>query len=138
MDLQLPIQSVPITTMVVSLNHAHGEVYLIQHYVIKYVSDLRQVSGYLEGTPVSSTNKGDRHNIIEILLSGVKHHNPPTNEMPISCIAFGIKYSYYFLEFENLTSLLLVFLLCYIFVDFNVCHFSAFLIVNSFCFSVVF
>jgi hypothetical protein len=36
--------TVPITTMVVSLNHAHGEVYLIQHYVIKYVSDLRQVS----------------------------------------------------------------------------------------------
>jgi len=25
---------------------AHGEVYLIQHYVIKFVSDLRQVSGF--------------------------------------------------------------------------------------------
>jgi hypothetical protein len=31
-----------ITTKVVSLNPAH-EVYLIQHYVIKFVSDLRQV-----------------------------------------------------------------------------------------------
>ena len=31
MDLQLPVQSVPITTKVVSLNPAHGEVYSIQH-----------------------------------------------------------------------------------------------------------
>jgi hypothetical protein len=29
------------------LNPAHGEVYLIQHYVIKFVSDLQQVSGFL-------------------------------------------------------------------------------------------
>jgi hypothetical protein len=26
---------------------AHGEVYSIQHYVIKFVSDLRQVGGFL-------------------------------------------------------------------------------------------
>jgi len=39
-DLQLPVQSVPITTKVVSSNLVHGEVYLIQHYVIKFVSDL--------------------------------------------------------------------------------------------------
>ena len=38
---------VPITTKFVSLNPAHGEVYSIQHYGIKFVSDLRQVSGYL-------------------------------------------------------------------------------------------
>jgi hypothetical protein len=37
MDLQLPMQSVPITTNVVSLN---GEMYSIQHYMIKFVSDL--------------------------------------------------------------------------------------------------
>jgi hypothetical protein len=47
LDLQLPMPSVPITTEVVSLNLAHGEVYLIQHYEIKFVSDLRQVSGFL-------------------------------------------------------------------------------------------
>jgi hypothetical protein len=41
------VQSLPITTNVVSLNPAHGEVYLIQHYVIKFVSDLRQVCGFL-------------------------------------------------------------------------------------------
>ena len=39
--LQLPVQSVPITTKVVSLNPAcGGEVYSIQHYVIKFVNDL--------------------------------------------------------------------------------------------------
>jgi hypothetical protein len=31
LDLQLPMQSMPITTNVVSLNSFHGEVYLIQH-----------------------------------------------------------------------------------------------------------
>jgi len=29
------------------LGIVHDEVYSIQHYVIKFVSDLRQVSGYL-------------------------------------------------------------------------------------------
>ena len=41
------MQSVPITTKVVSSNTAHGEVYSIQHYVIKFVSDLPQVGGFL-------------------------------------------------------------------------------------------
>jgi hypothetical protein len=36
-----PVQSVPITTKVVSSNPVYGEVYSIQHYVIKFVSDLR-------------------------------------------------------------------------------------------------
>jgi hypothetical protein len=45
--LQLPVQSVPITTKVVSLNPVHVEVYSIQHYVIAYVSDLRQVCRFL-------------------------------------------------------------------------------------------
>ena len=34
LDLQLPLQEVPITTKVVSSNLVHGEVYSIQHYVI--------------------------------------------------------------------------------------------------------
>ena len=38
---------VHITTKVVSSNPVHGEVYLTQHYVIKFVGDLRQVSGFL-------------------------------------------------------------------------------------------
>ena len=47
LDLQLPVQSVPITAKVVSWNPVHGEVYLRQHYVIKIVSDLGQVCGFL-------------------------------------------------------------------------------------------
>jgi hypothetical protein len=47
-DLLSPrVQSVPITTNVVSSNPVHGEVYSIQHYFIKFVSDLRQVGGFL-------------------------------------------------------------------------------------------
>ena len=47
LDLQLSVQSVPITTKVVSSNLVHGEMYSIQYYVIKFVSDLWQVCGFL-------------------------------------------------------------------------------------------
>jgi len=43
LDLQLPVQSVPIITKVVSSNPVHDEVYSVQHNVIKFVSDLRKV-----------------------------------------------------------------------------------------------
>jgi len=39
--LQIPMQSVPITTKVVRFIHARGDVYSIQHYVIG--NDIRQV-----------------------------------------------------------------------------------------------
>ena len=48
LDLQLPMQSVFITTKVVRSNPVHGEVYSIQHYVIRVVSDLREVGGFLQ------------------------------------------------------------------------------------------
>jgi hypothetical protein len=35
----------------VDSNPVHGEVYSIQHYVIKFVSDLRQVGGFLQFPP---------------------------------------------------------------------------------------
>jgi len=43
------MQAMVITMYVVSSIPAHGEVYLIQHYdyVLKFVSDLRQVCGFL-------------------------------------------------------------------------------------------
>ena len=47
LNLQLHVQSVPISTKVVSLRLVYGKVYSIQHYVIKFVSDLRQVGGFL-------------------------------------------------------------------------------------------
>jgi len=42
------MQSVPITTKVVISNPIHGVVYSIQHYVMKFVSDLRQGGGFLQ------------------------------------------------------------------------------------------
>ena len=54
-----------------SSNQVHGGVYSIQHYVIKFVSDLQQVGGFFPGTPASSTNKTDRHDITDILLKVV-------------------------------------------------------------------
>ena len=41
------MQPVAMTTKFVSSNPAHGGVYTIQHYVIKFVSALRQVGGSL-------------------------------------------------------------------------------------------
>jgi len=46
LDLQLPVPPLHITSKV-SSNSVHGEVYSLQHYVIKFVSDLRQVGGFL-------------------------------------------------------------------------------------------
>ena len=66
-----------------SLNPVHGEVYSIQIYVIKFVSALRQVSGFLQ----TSTNKSDRHDIAEILLKVVLNTiNQPiiSKEMSVS------------------------------------------------------
>jgi hypothetical protein len=63
------MQSVPITTEVVSSNPGHGEVYSIQHCVISFVSDLIATARWFSpGTPISSTGKTDRHDIAEILL----------------------------------------------------------------------
>jgi hypothetical protein len=46
LDLQLPVQSVTITTYFVSSIPTHGEVYLIQHFVHKFISEFRQVGGF--------------------------------------------------------------------------------------------
>jgi hypothetical protein len=62
------MQSVPITTNVVSSNPTHGEVYLIQHFVIKFVSDLPQVSGFPRFPPPI---KADLHNITELWVKVV-------------------------------------------------------------------
>ena len=59
------MQSVPITTKVVSLNPAHGKVYLIQHYVIKLVS----VSWWLFMGTQDTNKKTDCQDITEMLLT---------------------------------------------------------------------
>ena len=61
------MQSVSITTKVVSSNPAHRDVYSVHHYVIVFVSDMQQASVWFSpGTPVYSTIKTE--DIAEILL----------------------------------------------------------------------
>ena len=68
------MQLVPITNNVVSFNHVHGEVYLL-HYVTKFVSDLRQVYGFLQVLRFPPPIKLD---ITEILLKVVLNTIPLT------------------------------------------------------------
>ena len=42
--------------------------YSIPHYVIKFVSELRQAGGFLRTLRFHPTNKTDRHDIAELLL----------------------------------------------------------------------
>ena len=67
LGLQLPVQSVPIITKVVSSNPVHGELCSMQHYVIKFIIDLRQVGGFLRVLRFA-TNITDLHDIAEMLL----------------------------------------------------------------------
>ena len=76
LDLQLPMQSVPITTTVVSSNLAQGKVYSIQQYVIKFVSDLRQVACFLWALRFPPPIKLTTTIYWNIVESGAKHHNP--------------------------------------------------------------
>jgi hypothetical protein len=64
---------------IVSSNPVHGEVYSLQHYVIKFVSDLRQVGGFLRvlrfPPPIKLTPRYNWDNV----ESGVQHHKPTVN-----------------------------------------------------------
>jgi len=76
------MQSVPITTNVASSNPAHGEVYSIQYYVIKLVSDLRQVVLWFS-PPIKLS-----HDITEMLLKvALNTINQPnqTNIFSVEC-----------------------------------------------------
>jgi len=53
----------------VNSNLAPDEVYSMQHHAIIFVSDLRQVGGFLQVLWFTSTNKTDIHDVAEILLN---------------------------------------------------------------------
>ena len=76
LDLTLHMQYMSLTTNVASSNPAHGEMYSIQHYVIKFVSDMRQVGSFhriLWLPPLIKLTTMIFWNIVD---SGVKHSNP--------------------------------------------------------------
>ena len=71
------MQSIPPTTNVVSSNPAHGEVYSIEHYLIKCVSDLRKDGGFFRILQLHPSLKLTatiiyNRNIVE---NGAKQHN---------------------------------------------------------------
>ena len=51
-----------------SLNLDHGDSYSMQLFVVKFVSYLRFVGGFLSDYSVSTTNKTEIHDIVEIVL----------------------------------------------------------------------
>ena len=91
------VQSIPITSKIVGSNSVHDEVYLIQHYVIKFVCDLYQVGGLALCTPVSC---------LYIITGGIKF------EYHLDCIVLGFNNIYamyiitdFFLHFLELSPL---------------------------------
>jgi hypothetical protein len=71
LDLQLPMQSEPISTNVVSSNPAHDGMYSIQHYVIQFVSDLQQVGGFLRILSFPLPIKRCNLNIVKVALNTI-------------------------------------------------------------------
>jgi hypothetical protein len=84
---------------VVSSNPAHGGVYSIQHYVIKFVSDFATGQWFSPGTPLSSTNKTDRHDIIYITLLKVALNTIILP--PLSVVNQSFEYTYIYLFSQN-------------------------------------
>ena len=85
---------VPITTKVLTSNPAHVEVYSIQRYAMKFVSDLHQVRLFSPGTPDSCTNKTGRHDLTERLLKVALNTITPSpykyNNMKLIILKFNI------------------------------------------------
>ena len=68
-----------------SLNPAHGKVYSIQHYVIKFISEFATGRWVSPGTPVSSTNETDHHDLTEIFLKVAINSIKP-NPLYMGCV----------------------------------------------------
>jgi hypothetical protein len=83
-----------------ALEPRSGEVYSIQHYVIKFVSDLRQIGGFNPSTPVSSTYmyNTDRHDITEILLKVALNTINQIKPTMLYGISFYIHFTYLFVH----------------------------------------
>ena len=88
--IQLPVQSVPITTNVVNSNPVHGEVYSIQHYVILSMTCGRSI--VFSGYSGFFTNKTDLPDITEMLLKvALNTINQPKINLPHSSISSKVK-----------------------------------------------
>ena len=61
---------------IVSSNPTDGEVYSIQHYAIKVVSDLQEVGSFLRYSGFLNQYNWPPWYTWNIVESGIKHHNP--------------------------------------------------------------
>ena len=97
------MQSVFIITKIVSYNPVLGDMLSIQHYVIKFVSDLRQVSGFYRVLRFHSPKKTDRQDITEILLTlkTINQTNPN-----LSRLVFSHSRYVYFLNLSKVSLIL--------------------------------
>ena len=84
------MHQVPVTTKVESSNPVHGEVYSIQQYVIKFASDLQQVGGFLWFLPPINLPRC----YLNIVKSGINHHNPNKYTILCSDHLYGLHYTF--------------------------------------------
>ena len=70
-DLQLPVQPVPITTKFIKFESCSWRGVLDTTLCDKVCQQFATGPWFSPGTPVSSTNKTDRHDITEILLKAL-------------------------------------------------------------------
>ena len=96
-------QRLYITAKVVSLNPSHDEVYSVQHYVIKFLSDLRQVSGFLwvlQFPSLIKKKKKDRHEITGLLLK-VALNTITLTDLHITIVDSSIQKQYTYIYIYN-------------------------------------
>ena len=77
---------VVVFTTTYAISAEVDEVYSIQHYVIKVCQWLAIGKWFSSGSPVSSTNKTDRHDITEILLKVALNIINQTNQLYIQLV----------------------------------------------------
>jgi hypothetical protein len=94
-------QRLYITAKVVSLNPSHGEVYSVQHYVIKFLSDFRQVSGFLWVLQfLSLIKESDRHELTGLLLK-VALNTITLTDLHITIVDSSIQKQYTYIYIYN-------------------------------------
>ena len=102
LDLQLPMKLVTFTTNVVRSNPAHGKVYLIQHYMTKFVNDRHDIAKKLLKVALNTITLNHNHCIVisksgggneqwQIILSTTHH---PQKFIPCSFFVYQQKAQY--------------------------------------------
>ena len=84
--VQLPMQSMPNATKVVSLNLSYGGVCSNTTFCDKVCQRLPTGRWFSQGTLISSMNKSNRHDVIEILLKVALNIISQTLQIVTCCV----------------------------------------------------